>query len=519
MKIVTAEQMAAIDRYAIDHMGIPSLELMENAGRAVARIANRCTGRIYGTRRIVLFVGKGNNGGDALVAARYLINEHPDITTKVVLLSSPDELKGDALENFQKLTDIAPHSILHGDTLDKLLEIKLIAQKAHLIIDGIFGTGFHGAPRGHLAEAIFFINSLHKKVMAIDIPSGVNGSSGAVEKMAVNAWLTVTFGLPKSGLLFDQGPAHAGRVTVVDIGFPEEAVASVASDLRYLTWKSLRTLLPDRPVDAHKGSCGHLFVLAGSRGLTGAGILAASAAMRAGCGMVTLGCPKSLDNIFETNLIEVITAPLPETESQTLDVCALDEVLDIIERRKCSAVLIGPGLGRHPQTTELVQALIESSPVPMVIDADALNALADSSPEMFSQANSQIIITPHPGELSRLLGVSIKEIQQDRVRYARKCTDTYGVITILKGNHTVLAARDGAVYVNPTGNSGLATAGTGDVLAGLVGSLLVQGMNPLDAACAGVFIHGKVADTVTHFVGKRSLIASDLIKYLPDILR
>ncbi len=519
MKIVTADQMAAIDRYAIDTMGIPGEQLMEAAGKTVARIAHRYTGKIFKPRNMLFFVGKGNNGGDALVAARYLLREHPDINISVVVLASPDSLSGDALENYRKLAQLAPDVFIHAETLEQLLEVKPLGQKAHLIIDGIFGTGFRGAPHGHMGEAIFFINSLHKPVLSIDIPSGLNGSTGKVEKMAVKASLTVTFGLPKTGLLLLDGPAYAGRISVVDIGFPDAAVASVESKLHYLEWKHLRSKLPLRPVDSHKGTFGHLLVLAGSVGLTGAAMLASNAAMRAGCGMVTLGCPESVNVICETNLIEVITAPLPETDAHTLDLTASEHIFDIIRKRKCSALLIGPGLGRHERTTQLVGDIIKHSSLPLIIDADALNSLSDSSPHVLLRAAQPVIITPHPAELSRLLGVTVADIQADRLKYSMQCATQYGVITILKGCNTIIATPESDIYINPTGNTGLATAGTGDVLAGLIGSFLVQGMDPVDAACTAVYVHGKAADLVGHFIGARSLIASDLIKYLPDALR
>ncbi len=519
MKVVSASQMADIDRYAIEKMGIPGLQLMESAGSVVAHIAERYTRKIYGQRRIMLFVGKGNNGGDALVAARHLIKKHPEIDTRVVVLVSPDELKGDGLENYRKLTDLAPDSIIHTETLEQLLELKPLAQKTHLLVDGIFGTGFHGSPQGHIGESIFFINSLRKPVIAIDIPSGLNGSTGEVEKMAVKADLTVTFGLPKTGLLFRDGPHYAGRITVADIGFPDEAIESVASNISYLEWKHLRSLLPERPIDAHKGTFGHLFVLAGSVGLTGAAILACSAAMRAGCGMVTLGCPESLNTICESNLIEVVTVPLPQTDARTLDYASADSVFSIINKRKCSALLVGPGLGRHERTTKLVGDIVKHSPVPLIIDADALNALAESSPDILSQAQKPVVITPHPAELSRLIGVSVQDIQHDRPKYAIQCSSLFNVVTILKGHNTIICDTDLNLYVNPTGNNGLATAGTGDVLAGLTGSFIAQGLSPVNAACTAVYAHGKAADLLGHFIGARSMIASDLIKYLPDVLR
>lgn len=519
MKIVTADQMVMIDKHSIDKMGIPALLLMENAGCQIAKEAFRITKKSRRNKSIAVFGYKGNNGGDAFVAVRYLKNEHPHLDTRLILLCQPDELKNEALENYKKIAEFYPDSIIHADTLDKLLETKGFAIRCGLIVDGIFGTGFSGVPKGHVAEAIFFILGLNKPVLSIDIPSGVNGNTGEAGNLAVKADITVTLGLPKLGLIRGLGVELAGKIKVADIGFPDESINSVVSDIECLEHEKMVSLLPIRSENSHKMTFGHLFVLAGSTGFTGAAVLACESALRAGCGMVTLGCPKSLHDIFEIKLTEVITKPLCETEDKTLHLDCLKTVFSTMADRKCNSILVGPGIGKHLSTTELILSLIKESPYPIVADADALNAVASVSAEVFLDRKSEVVITPHPGELSRLLSVPVAEIQSDRIKYTRDFAMKYGVITILKGKNTVIADTNGDIYVNLTGNSGLAKAGSGDVLAGMVGSFIAQGMKPVNAACCAVYFHGLIADTAIKTLGKRGLVASDLIKYLPKILK
>lgn len=519
MKVVTAEQMAQIDAYAIKTSGIPGLKLMESAGKKVAEAAMHALRFIDGRKRVVLFAWHGNNGGDAFVAARYLLERRSDIETKLIFLSTVDKLKDDALAHYKHLVEDHPRAVIHAETLEKLIETRDIAFKAHLIIDGIFGTGFRGSPEGHPSESIFFINGLNKPVLAIDIPSGVNGTTGEVKTIAVNARITVTFGLPKRGLLFKDGPRYAGKIIVADIGFPQDAIDTVNSTLECLDPRKIKKNLPQRPVDGHKMSFGHLFVLAGSEGLTGAAMLASMAALRSGCGMVTLGCPASLNPIFETALTEVITVPLPETEKKTLSDNCIDQVFSTMKHRRCNGLLVGPGLGTHPSTSELVVQIAKQTEYPLILDADALNAIASVSPDVLKECRKPLIVTPHPGELGRLMDLTSAEIQSDRQQYVEQFARNYGTVTILKGKNTVIAHSQLPSYINLSGNTGLATAGTGDVLAGMIGSFLVQGLSPLEAACTGVFFHGKIADYALPFIGERSLIASDLIKYLPEVLR
>jgi len=519
MKIVTAEQMSAIDRFAIDEMGVPGEKLMESAGEKVVEESVRFLSAVKGKKQVTIFAGGGNNGGDAFVAARIFLSEYKDITAKLILIVPPSRLKDDALLNYDRLTDQFPDSMVCIELLDELTKLESTIKKSHLIIDGIFGTGFHGRMRDYFGEIISFVNDQNKPVISIDIPSGVNGNTGEVDEVAVRADITVTFGLPKTGIMFGKGVEYTGEIKVVDIGFPQKAIDSVSSNIELVLETEIRKNFKPRKIDSNKSNFGHLMILAGSVGLTGAAVLASKAAMRAGCGMVTLGCPKSLNQIFETRLTEAMTLSLAETENSTLHVDSLKTILFTIESRKCNGVLIGPGLGKHPFTTELVVQLIKNCPCPIIIDADAINAISKYSSNILAEADVPIILTPHPGEFSRLIGLSTGQIQSNRLETLCSFTKKYKAVTVLKGKNTLVSQGDSNVYVNHSGNSGLATAGTGDVLAGIIGSFLVQGMTPIEAACCGVYIHGKTADYVVKHTGERSLIASDLIKFLPDILR
>ena len=519
MKVVNSEQMASIDRYAIDKCGIPGYQLMEEAGVVIARKAVKFLHHYCLPEQIAIFAWHGNNGGDAMVAAWHLLKKMADIETHVYFLSTPDKLSADALRQYKRMEQDFPE-YLHNITSEKeLAGIKNASKKAGLIIDGVFGTGFQGTPHGFAAEVLAFMNRIKRPVLSIDIPSGLNGTTGTVTGVAIKANVTVTFGLPKIGLLINDGPKYVGKLIVENIGFPEEAVGSVRSDIEWLERKEMKRLLPPRPIDAHKMTFGHLLTIAGSRGMTGAGIMAAQAALRTGCGMVTLGCPASLNSIFETVLTEPITIALPETDAGTISAEAIGFIRAAIRERRFSATLIGPGLGRHPSTTELVHEILRTSPHPVILDADAINAVAESDTCSLSKCDVPVILTPHPGEMGRLLKCSTEEIQKDRITAIRECANRFGAVTLLKGHNSMVTAPNVPIFINTTGNSGLATAGSGDVLAGMIGSLLVQDMTPLEAACAGVYFHGKAGDYSVTSIGQRSMIASDLIKNICNILK
>ncbi|MCB1196197.1 NAD(P)H-hydrate dehydratase [bacterium] len=519
MKVVTAQQMAQIDEYAIKKLGIPSAHLMETAGIKVAEYVHAFLQKIPSNKKsIVLFAWKGNNGGDAIVAAHCLLDKDPTIDLKLIYLAPIDKLQGDALFHYSRLLEKYPSSIIHADTPEQLKETERYVQSANVIIDGIFGTGFLGEPIGQPAEAIKFINSCRKPIIAWDIPSGVNGTTGKAS-LAVKAQITLTIGLPKYGLLFADGPEYTGKIQVIDIGFPTEAINSVESNLHYLTKRWIKGLLPERQENSHKNTFGHLFIIGGSSGLTGSVILAAQAALRSGCGMVTVCCPESVNSVIESGFTEAITCSLPETDKKTIHHLALGQLFPVMKDRRCSAVLIGPGLGKHPQTTKFVIDFIQKCPYPLAIDADALNALAMVNTNLLNKTASPTVITPHPGEFSRLIHKDTDDIQSHRLSYAEYFTKNHNTTLILKGKNTLITAKNSPRFINPTGNNGLATAGSGDVLAGMLGAFLALGLPSIKAACCATFYHGMAGEFAAKTFGTRSMIASDIVHSLHHAFR
>ncbi len=504
-RIVTAGQMKDIDRKAMSEWGIPGIVLMENAGRAVADALEEALEPLD-LMKVAVVCGKGNNGGDGFVAARHLLNR--GIEVECMLLGSAADLTGDARTN----ADILLKS---GIPLAELTGSSALAERladAEVIIDAIFGTGLDTAPRDLYAEAIDAINENDCFVLAVDVPSGVDADSGGVPGSAVDADLTVTMGLPKQGLLLYPGRACCGDIEVADIGIPEHLL-NEEFDTALIEDEDILEALPDRPENSHKGTFGTALIVAGARGFSGAACLAGSAAVRAGAGLVKLAYPESVTDIVESGVIEAIKVPVPGTEAGTLALVALDQVL--AHAGDARAVAIGPGITTNPETQELVLKLLPALTAPVVIDADGLNNLAGHL-DVLSAMHVPAILTPHPGELSRLTGRPASEIDRNRVNVARDFAREHGVFLVLKGAPTVVATPTGIVFVNSTGNSGLASGGTGDVLTGLITGLLSQGADPLDAALAGVFLHGRAADIAADDVTEYALCAGDVIDYLPD---
>ncbi len=530
MKVVTPEQMRGLDRRAIEEAGIPGEKLMEKAGEGVAEKVKELltAGRGESTSLtppptplptahsplpIILIAGKGNNGGDALVAARLL---HADgVECRTFLLGRASELKGDAALNLDRLKETAApwEEVEEGGDLEGL---RAAIETSSVVVDGIFGTGFRGSVEGTVAEVIILINQAPGRVISIDIPSGVDGESGAVEGDAVTADWTVTMALPKTGLLRGEGLNRSGELEPVDIGIPAQLVDEIPADLELITEEELSDLLPPRPLTSHKGDYGHVLVLAGSPGFTGAAALATEAALRAGAGLVTLGIPQSLNPILESKCTEAMTLPLPETGEGTLSPGALEEIVNFC--RKASVVALGPGLSRNGETGELVRELIRNCPLPMVVDADGLNLIAEDV-SVLSMAQSSLVLTPHPGEMRRLAGLEKEELGWDREKLAQDFARKYNLTLVLKGAGTLIATPPGPLWINPTGNPGMASGGTGDVLTGLIAGFLAQGLPPFNAARLGVYVHGRAGDLAAREKGRISLIASDLIARVPDALR
>lgn len=513
--IATGKQMQWCDRTAIEKCGIPSIVLMENAGRTIADVIEKEFGPLNG-KLVYLMCGKGNNGGDGFVVARHLYNRGADV--KVFLCARQSELKGDAKTNAGALlTSVKWGKARTIEFLENATAQKLKNRPTpQIIVDALFGTGFSGAVRGEYQKIIEWINASNAKVVAVDIPSGVNADNGRVENVAVHADVTVTMGLRKTGLLVHRGRECSGKVYVADIGIPR--LVYERSGIR--TWlvqqADVRRMLPRRPFDAHKHSVGKIFVLAGSRGLTGAAVMSCQSAMRAGAGAVVLGTPKSLLPIIAKKLTEVMPHPLEETEEQSVSMRALKEIDRFV--RWCDLAIIGPGLGRNKETEELILSLIRSIDKPILVDADGLNALA-SDPSVLKKRKAEVILTPHTGELSRITHRSVEQIEGDRVEVARTEAKNLKSILVLKGAPTVTATPSGEVFVNSTGNAGMATAGAGDVLSGTIAALWGQHIPSVDAAICGVFLHGLAGDLAKDKYGEMSLVATDILECLPSAIR
>jgi hydroxyethylthiazole kinase-like uncharacterized protein yjeF len=473
MKTVTTAQMRALDERTIA-AGTPAETLMERAGEAVARATARLLVRYQG-RAVLIFAGKGNNGGDALVAARHLKQAGFDPTLVSLAENAPPR-----------------------DELEK------IARKISpaVVVDGLLGTGLSGDVRSPYTETIDFINDLGRPVVAIDVPSGLDGDTGQPHGNCVRATVTVTMGLPKIGLLQPDATDFVGKIEVADIGIPEKFIEEIASDVELLVASDMRGLFGPRKRSAHKGDFGHLLVIAGHEGYTGAAILCATAAMRAGAGLVTLGVPR---NIY--HVIAAMSPPelMPRPYDSAKDILAALPRFD--------ALAIGPGISQRPDMQELARSVISEAEVPMVVDADALNAVA-KHPHILKKLKAPTVVTPHPGEMSRLTGMKADEIQARRWEIARNFAQEFPAVCVLKGAGTVIAQRDGPIFVNSTGNPGLAKGGTGDVLTGIIGSLLAQNYSLFDAARAGVFVHGLAADLAVEKVSERALLASDVLEHI-----
>ncbi len=495
MKIVTTEQMRSLDRAAIDDYGIPGVVLMENAGRAVAEAAAQM---LDGPGRVVVVCGRGNNGGDGFVAARHLSNR--SVPVEVYLLTAIENLAGDAAANCHIAQRMKVPIIEKCDPAT----LEAAVSSADLIIDAILGTGISGKVRGTAREAIEAINQSPARVLAVDIPSGISGDTGQVMGVAVRADRTLTFGLPKIGHYCYPGRAHCGEIELIDISLPAALVAAANLPTNLTTSPDVAAMLPPRWADMHKGDAGRLLIVAGSPGMTGAAAMAGLAAVRSGAGLVTVGIPKSLNDILEVKCTEVMTLPLPETAQGSLASDAIDEILEFAE--SCDVVVLGPGLSQVSETAELARRLIERISAPLVVDADGLNACAGAT-EPLKSRETPTIVTPHPGELSRLIGRSIADIQQDRVSAARQATQDLQCVVVLKGAGTVIANASGEVWVNPTGNAGMASGGVGDVLTGVIGGLLTGGGEVMNAAISGVYCHGLAGDLAEEYCGQRALVA------------
>src|SRR5262245_3968107 len=469
--VLSPAEAAELDR-ATQARGIPADDLMEAAGREVADATLRVTGGAYG-RRAVVVCGKGNNGGDGLVAARYL--DAAGVRTTVLMIE--EGLREPAVSNANRLERTSVRRRAFSvDALERELA------RCDVAVDAIFGTGFRGVPEGSSAEAIASLNASHVPVVAVDIPSGVDGTTGAVGGEAVRADLTVTFGAPKPGLVLLPGAELAGIVEVEPIGFPEDLIRG---DLVLVETEDVAAIVPEREPDTHKRSAGFALVVGGSRLMTGAPALAGTAAYRVGAGLVAVAVPEGVLPVVQGALRDAVFVALPETEAGTASggSARLDEVLG-----QAGALAVGPGMTTDDRTSGWIRELVRSSEIPVVLDADGLNAFAGRAEDL-ADRKADLILTPHAGEFSRLAGVPTSEVAGDRVRHVRDLAARTAAAVLLKGSRTLVASPDGVVRINPTGGPFLATGGTGDVLTGMIAGLVARGCAPVDAAWAAAFVH------------------------------
>ncbi len=506
--VFSGDEMRRVDQRAIRELGIPGGVLMESAGRGAAeRIVAALPVWGLGKRgaRVVVVCGKGGNGGDGFVVARHL--KRAGHRVSVFLVAAPEEVRGDAAGKLREMErrGIRPHVVRDDDTLAQALAA------SDVVVDALLGTGARGAPTPAIARAIELINGAGRPVVALDVPSGLSADGEAPEGPVVHAALTTTFAGLKRGLVAGHGAASAGRVEVVDIGVPPAEVAR-GIDTFEIEAADVAPHFPPRARDGHKGDYGHVLLAAGSVGKTGAAALAARAAMRAGAGLVTVATASSAQPAVAALLLEAMSEPLPETQAGSLSLKARERLNELLERR--DALAVGPGLGLDEDTQALARALVFETRRPCVVDADALTALVGHV-ERLGGAPAARCLTPHPGEMARLLGVTVAEVQRDRIRTVRQFATAQGVHVVLKGAGSVIGTPEGTVLLNPTGNPGMASGGTGDVLTGVLGAFLARGLGPTDALVCAVYLHGLAGDIAAARHGEESLIAGDVIEALP----
>jgi NAD(P)H-hydrate epimerase len=512
IRVVTASEMRELDSRAVAECGIPSLLLMENAGAETVRELLDAFPNAAGSGVLVL-CGRGNNGGDGFVIARRLLGR--GVSVRTILLARRDEIRGDARVNLDILEKLGAAPVEVGAD-GGLSVVQDAIESADLVVDALLGTGAQGPARGSVADTIDCVNRSGRPVVSVDIPSGLGADQPDVPGLAVRAVLTVTFALPKRSLVLFPAAAHAGAVRVVDIGIPRRLWEDAPPGVGLLEAADVAPAFPVRPAAAHKGTFGHVLVVAGSAGKTGAAALAALGALRVGAGLVTLAVPASLQDILEAKLTETMTVAVPETEARTIARDALDALLDLARGK--DAVAIGPGLGMHPSTHALVRELVARLPVPVVVDADGINALAGAD-DCLRRAAGPRVLTPHPGECSRLVGLPADAVLRDRIPLVQRTAADLRATLVLKTARTLVGHPTGGVAVVPTGNPGMGTGGAGDVLTGLIAGMIARGVEPLLAARAGAYVHGLAGDLAAEHLGQEAMIAGDLLEWLPEAIR
>lgn len=498
--------MRQIDRIAIEERGIPGLTLMERAGQAVA---NLIISRVF-PRKVAVVTGKGNNAGDGFVAARLLSRAGFGVT--LLMLADETEISGDALTNFRALPPEMPRV-----SCKELSQIPPWLYKVDCIVDAVLGTGIKGEIKGLYADVIRAINRSAARVVAVDIPSGLPGDAVYFDSLCVKADYTVTMGLPKLGMVQHPAAAFCGEVIVASIGFPEDLLqAPTSSRCNLLTSETVAPYLPFRPPDGHKGTFGTVLIVAGSPGMTGAASMTALAAARSGAGLVFVAMPEKLAPILEAKLTEPITMPLVTEEQGIPDLNMHEKIMQKSEGAK--AVALGPGMGKAPQTRKLIRKLYADITAPLVLDADGLNAFENNCTGLKNR-KAPTVLTPHPGELARLLNKKASEIRENRISVARDFATQYNVILALKGASTVVANPDGEIFINSSGNTALSKGGSGDVLTGLIAGFLAQGLHCMKAAGLGVFIHGMAGEIAGERKTVRAALPTDVIDAIPSVFK
>jgi len=509
MRVLNTQQMREADRRTIDEVGIPSIVLMENAGRqAVA--AMEAAFEELSTMHVGVICGRGNNGGDGFVVARTLIQR--GVETSVFLLGSVADVRGDARTNLEVLGRIGLTVVEITNAQEWELHFSELS-RCELLVDAILGTGFHGQLSGLLETVVADINGLGVPIVSIDLPTGLSADTSEVGGEAIEASMTITLGAPKIPLILPPADTYSGDLVIADIGIPFPILDDVeGSYIEILTREKMRELVPARAADSHKGDFGRVLVIAGSIGRTGAAHLAALGALRSGAGLVTVATPRSCVPIVAAMAPEYMTEGLEETAAGTVDFAALDRVLDF----KADVIAVGPGLGQSPGTAAFVHGLVERAGVPLILDADALNAFVGDPERLLGRDGVDVVITPHPGEMARLLNLSIEAVQHDRLRHATEFASTHRVHVVLKGHRTIVAGPDNRAFINLTGNAGMATGGTGDLLTGMIAAWFGQLLDAEAACKLAVYLHGTAGDLAEADEGDVALVAGDVAERLGD---
>lgn len=511
LKLVTASQMRSIDSNTIN-LGIPGIVLMENAASCVVREICADYPDIAGFS-VVVVCGKGNNGGDGFAIARHLMNLGAFVQT--VLVGESSALRGDALSNYVILNNMGAH-VLEIRTDSELPILRESLSRSELVIDALLGTGIQGSIRGIYKDVIDMMNQSEHPVISVDVPSGLNSDTGSISGICVRAHKTVTFGLPKVGLVTFPGVDYVGELVVGDIGIPDKVVQDENITTNLTTCYDVERILSPRKRDAHKGDYGRVFLVGGSTGLTGAVALSATAALRIGAGLVTVGVPAKLHDILEIKLTEAMSIPLCDYGDGTLDASAAERILEFSSM--CDCVAIGPGLSKTKSTIQVVSRVLHKLECSCIVDADGLNCLSEEL-SILKQCKGEVVLTPHPGEMSRLTGLSISQIQENRLGISLEFAKENNVILVLKGARTVVASPGGLAYINPTGTPGMATGGSGDVLTGVLAGLVAQGIDPFMAAVTGVYICGRAGEVAVEEQGECGLVAGDIVRKIPLVVK